>query len=288
MLNYPQIDFIAVDAAGYEAAYITCFPVNSNNNGNSIANEIQSRYGGIFAFFCITGSVEFSLNEHVIKLGEKRMCSFFTSNLYGLIGCSDDFSGYMLFISSYYILNIDSHIAITYFINSYSEPFLQLEEKDADNLELLLHLAAERLKKKEGNFNRELVYHMLMILLHELVDIYERKQRTDKKRPREESLLKDYLILVNKYCEKEHKLGFYAHKLAITPKHLSLTVKKLTGRTGAEWIDYVLLLKIKRMLLNSPLTIQQISDEFNFPDNSAFGKYFKANTGITPRQYRSI
>lgn len=286
MLNYPQIDFIGVDAAGFEAAHIACFSITQKENGYEIADQIQKTYGGIFALFCFRGSVEFSLNEQLISLGERKMCSFFTSNLYRLIQCSKDFSGYMLFISSYYILNIESHIATTYFLNSYSQPFLELEQADSDDLHLLLSLASERLKKNDGNYRKELVYHMLMILLYELVDIYERKQR-DKKRSREENMLKDFLILVNNYCNTEHNLGFYADKLAITPKHMSLTIKKLTGRTGADWIDYVLLLKIKRMLINSPLTIQQIADEFNFPDNSAFGKYFKSKTGITPRQYRS-
>lgn len=285
MLNYPEIDFIGVDAAGFEAAHIACFSISQQSDGNETADQIQRTHGGIFALFCVKGSVEFSLNEQVITLGERKMCSFFTSNLYRLIQCSKDFSGYMLFISSYYILNIESHIATTYFLNSYSQPFLELEPDDANDLGLLLSLAAERLRKNEGNNRKELVYHMLMILLYELVDIYERNQG-DKKSPREENILKDFLILVNRHCEKEHNLGFYAEKLAITPKHMSLTIKKLTGRTGADWIDYVLLLKIKRMLINSPLTIQQIADEFNFPDNSAFGKYFKSKTGITPRQYR--
>lgn len=288
MLNYPHIDFVRADRAGYEGARILCMSIDSNNSGNKIADEMQRKYDGIFALFCFTGSVEFSLNEQVNKLDQRQMSSFFTSNLYKLTGCSDVFTGYLLFLSSYYILNVESHIAITFFLNSYSEPILELQPDDANDLHLLLELASARLTKEERKFSKEVVYYMLMILLHELVEIYERRQGQEKKQPREEGLLKDFLLLINTFCEKEHYLGFYADKLGITPKHLSLTVKKLTGRTAAEWIDYVLLLKIKRMLINSPLSIQQISDHFNFPDNSAFGKFFKLKTGITPRKYRMM
>ncbi len=288
MLNYPNIDFIRADKAGYEAAAIMCLPINSKKRGNEIADEMQHKFDGIFALFCFTGKVEFSLNEKVIKLEQRSMSSFFTSNLYRLVDCSDDFSGYLLFLSSYYILNIESHIAITFFLNSYSEPILEFQPDDAMDLQILLGIASERIIRNDKKFSKEIVYNMLMILLHELVEIYEQKQIQDKKLPREEGLLKDFLLLINSFCEKEHNLGFYAYKLGITPKHLSLSVKKLTGRTAAEWIDYVLLLKIKRMLINSHLTIQQISDHFNFPDNSAFGKYFRSNTGITPRKYRSL
>jgi hypothetical protein len=34
------------------------------------------------------------------------------------------------------------------------------------------------------------------------------------------------------------------------------------------------------------MTIQQISDELNFPSQSFFGKYFKRCEGVSPKEYR--
>ena len=34
-------------------------------------------------------------------------------------------------------------------------------------------------------------------------------------------------------------------------------------------------------------TIQQIADELNFPSQSFFGKYFKKNIGVSPKEYRN-
>lgn len=36
----------------------------------------------------------------------------------------------------------------------------------------------------------------------------------------------------------------------------------------------------------SDLTLKEISDRLNFPDQSSFGRFFKSNTGQSPRTYR--
>ena len=38
---------------------------------------------------------------------------------------------------------------------------------------------------------------------------------------------------------------------------------------------------------NDQLTVQQISDNLNFPTQSFFGKYFKKNVGVSPKFYRN-
>ncbi|WP_369427719.1 helix-turn-helix domain-containing protein [Pontibacter harenae] len=45
-------------------------------------------------------------------------------------------------------------------------------------------------------------------------------------------------------------------------------------------------LEAKVLLQNRTLTVSQVSDLLNFSDQSLFGKFFKANTGISPVEYR--
>jgi AraC family transcriptional activator of pobA len=85
---------------------------------------------------------------------------------------------------------------------------------------------------------------------------------------------------------KERKLDFYANHMHLTPKSLSAAVKKQTGRSAGKWIDDAVLLEAKVLLQNQTLTISQISEMLNFSDQSVFGKFFRANTDISPSQYR--
>ncbi len=96
-----------------------------------------------------------------------------------------------------------------------------------------------------------------------------------------------FITLVQQNFKKERFLSFYADKLEITPKHLSRTMKSLTGFTAVEWIERFVVLEAKVLLKSTNLPIQQIADELNFPSQSFFGKYFKKNMGMSPKEFRN-
>lgn len=97
-----------------------------------------------------------------------------------------------------------------------------------------------------------------------------------------------FISLVQMNFRKQRFLEFYASELGITTKHLSRTVKSDTGHTAAEWIERFVILEAKVMLRSSNLTIQQISNELNFPTQSFFGKYFKKHVGQSPKEFRNM
>lgn len=96
-----------------------------------------------------------------------------------------------------------------------------------------------------------------------------------------------FLKLVKSNFRKEKFLRFYAEKLGVTSQYLSRSVKQQTGISAAEWIERYVLLEAKVLLKSTNLTIQQISDELSFPSQSFFGKYFKKNIGVSPREFRN-
>lgn len=109
----------------------------------------------------------------------------------------------------------------------------------------------------------------------------------DEVRTKPARLSDHYLELVQENFRKERFLDFYADKLEITTKHLSRTVRQQTGYTAVDWIERFVILEAKVLLKSSNLTIQQISDELNFPSQSFFGKYFKKVTGMSPTDFRN-
>ena len=96
----------------------------------------------------------------------------------------------------------------------------------------------------------------------------------------------EFLDLVEKNFKKYRQLDFYADKLCITAKYLSTTVKNNSGISASEWIKRYVILEAQRLLKNSSMTIQQISNELNFPSQTFFSKYFKHQIGLSPKEYR--
>lgn len=96
----------------------------------------------------------------------------------------------------------------------------------------------------------------------------------------------DFMKLVHVHYSRERSVAFYADKLCISPKYLSLLVKETTGKSAAKWIDDFVLMEAKNLLRFSGKNVQQVAYALNFSNQSSFGKYFKHMTGMSPTEYQ--
>ena len=102
----------------------------------------------------------------------------------------------------------------------------------------------------------------------------------------QQELCERFIDLVSDNFKEHRDIGFYADKLCITNKYLSTLLKQETGMTALEWIERNVVLYAKSCLSSTSMTVQQISDELDFPSQSVFGKYFKRVEGVSPKAYR--
>ncbi|TKC62088.1 helix-turn-helix transcriptional regulator [Pedobacter hiemivivus] len=144
-----------------------------------------------------------------------------------------------------------------------------------------------QLTQAAGGFHiEELVRSYIFALVYE-IDAYYRMHIPDAA-----ASLKGHLLftkfrqLLSKNYMREHKLDFYASQLYLLPKSLSAAIKKQTGRPAGKWIDDAVMLEAKVLLQNKTLTVSQISGMLNFSEPSVFGKFFRANSGMSPVEYR--
>lgn len=84
----------------------------------------------------------------------------------------------------------------------------------------------------------------------------------------------------------ERSVAFYASKMCISSKYLTTVVKAASGKTPTEWIREETIKEIERMLCHTQTSIKEIAYRLNFPNASFFGKYFKAQKGMSPKRYR--
>ena len=85
---------------------------------------------------------------------------------------------------------------------------------------------------------------------------------------------------------EERGVAFYADKLCLSPKYLSALVKSICGYTVQELVFRAIIRKSIFWLRNTSKPIQEIADELNFPNASAFGTFFKKQVGLSPFYYR--
>lgn len=97
-----------------------------------------------------------------------------------------------------------------------------------------------------------------------------------------------FMQLLHDNSTERKSVGYYADKLCMSPDYLAQTIKAFSGHTVSYWINETLLQQAKLYMLDAEKSIQQIADILNFSDQSAFGRFFKKNTGKSPAEYRKV
>ncbi len=147
------------------------------------------------------------------------------------------------------------------------------------------------LGNKEHHYAEELNYAYFYILLTDISNsLWTKFGGLDSDKisnlSRSEVIFKSFFDLLIKNIKTETSISFYANELCISNQHLSSVVKKNVKMPIGAFILKIRYEIAVRLLMNSSLSIQQISSSMNFTDQSAFGKFFKKTSGVSPNTYR--
>ena len=105
---------------------------------------------------------------------------------------------------------------------------------------------------------------------------------------RADEVFSQFLRLLETFHMRERGVGFYAGKLALSPKYFSKLVRQASGRGASDWIDSFVIRAARHLLRDTDLSIKEIVFRLNFPDQPSFTKYFKTHAGVTPAQFRKL
>tara|TARA_E500000305_G_scaffold94732_1_gene83846 strand:+ start:122 stop:1075 length:954 start_codon:yes stop_codon:yes gene_type:complete len=106
--------------------------------------------------------------------------------------------------------------------------------------------------------------------------------RTDRR----QVLVQRFQELLDQHINAVRSVASFAAMMAVTPTHLSRTVKAVTGCTAGEIIQDRMLLEAKRQLVFSDHPIAEIAYALDFSSASYFSRFFTARTGETPARFR--
>jgi AraC-type DNA-binding domain-containing proteins len=95
-----------------------------------------------------------------------------------------------------------------------------------------------------------------------------------------------FTALVQQHYKELNTVKQYADLLHISPKHLSETVKQVSGLSALQYIHQTQLTHASNQLLHSGKTVSEIAYELNFENPDYFSVFFKRLTGKTPIQFR--
>lgn len=96
-----------------------------------------------------------------------------------------------------------------------------------------------------------------------------------------------FLANLKKYIRTHRDVSFYARLSYLSPKYFTSLIQKETGHTAAWWIHSQVISEAKMLLhINRDLPIKTIADMLGFSDQASFSRYFKRETGKSPKDFR--
>jgi len=128
--------------------------------------------------------------------------------------------------------------------------------------------------------------YMQLLYLHCASALFLNNNAIPRNKPlRQMVVLKEFFDLVEHFFNTRRDISFYADKLCLAPKYASQVICRASGKKPGEWIRDRVILEAKILLLDGHHNVQQVADALGFPSQSAFGKYFKQATGLSPKEY---
>lgn len=250
-----------------------------------------------YLIICLIDKGELNIlakGEHYcINAGEIMVLSSWTD--VNEIICSDDFHCFVLSVGIEILADISR-------MNRHLRPNLRRNGESAigklilseEEMNILIN-DTKMIMGALGNtthlFLKELTYALFTAFVTDIANfVWQRDEdHTDIEKDdvsRADEIFVHFMSLLEDNIENETSVEFYADKLCISKQYLSLIVKKQTGISIGNIIARHRYERAAKMLRNPKYTVQQVALALSFADQSAFGKFFKKHSKVSPTAYR--
>ncbi len=181
----------------------------------------------------------------------------------------------------------EAEIARTFslFDEQMGHTMIQLNEQDTRSFEGLFAQVQEEYELQEGTDDQQaLLRAAVQFILLRL----QRLSPARKGSPSSEMLhdMRRFKDLLHEQWRTNRSVGSYAANLRFPVKKLAAITRTAVGRTPKQCIQEHVLLEVKRSLMNTGLSIKEISFGAGFDEPTNLVKFFKKATGTTPSEFR--
>ncbi|WP_310993696.1 helix-turn-helix domain-containing protein [Aequorivita marina] len=163
-----------------------------------------------------------------------------------------------------------------------------LLKNDFEDLWFLAGYIARQFQDHQNiNLSNQILRHLNYSFLYSAIDKLDHSnQLASQPTTQKEKLALHFFQNLQTKGDFRLKVSDYAKMQSVTTRHLSATIKQLTGMTAQEIIHRLLLSKAKKELSGSLMPVSEVALELGFIDPYTFSHFFKRNTGMSPSEFR--
>lgn len=170
---------------------------------------------------------------------------------------------------------------------------LHLSEKEAQAITQLTKKIEEEYQQNIDKHSQEIIVANIEMILRYCQRYYSRQFYTRANLNKD--LISKFEQVMHTYYQSESPVEqgvltvkYCAESLAMSSNYLGDLIKNETGRNAKDHIQDFIIERAKTNILGSKATISEIAYGLGFEFPQSFNKLFKAKTGMSPTQYRSL
>lgn len=238
---------------------------------------------------CTSGQAVITINsqQHVLRANISFLLIEFA--LFQVLEVSEDFKVTYCRLSLELCNEIYTHLDDRVLeVTQHSAPDIYTEES-LHAADLIFRSICHLYENKSHAYRNQLLINLAISYAYELYEITNPfvDKQVERMTHTHVYIINHFYDLIFEYHLQNRHVGFYATTLNITERYLHKIVKGTLGITPKQMIDFYMIALIKKMLLTTSLTFQQIADKLNYPDQSALGQFFRRNTEMTLSDFRN-
>ncbi|MDD7725332.1 MAG: helix-turn-helix domain-containing protein [Bacteroidales bacterium] len=262
------------------------FDAGTNASMSAMAQAMEIRNTSFFV--CTSGAAIIEINMGIYEVNQNTEVVLVPDTMFRVVGASPDYKCSYIIVARGLLEALGRRSDINLIRHLIFNPTRVISEEEMrDMVTHIYTLAATISRLKHSELQRIMILNTIGLYLAEISERSRELwgEETVKTSDRQTELFLKFLKRVRDDIGEHRDVEYYAEALSITPRYLSQICKK-RQQSPKRIIDESLCFSAKRLLYGTNMTIQQIAEELNFPDQSVFTRFFRRIVGVTPTEWR--
>ena len=246
------------------------------------------------AILCCKGSIRTTVNRHEYVVGCNDALIVQSGSIVEFLSCSDDLKIIAMAFEDNgndELFNSSTMNANSYIMHRSVPVLMHLDEAEMQQQMRLYKVIRQFYSSVDVAYRSEVVKGYLFVSAASFLSkLGEGGGQEDVlyEGSRENELYLQFMDDLQVYGSKERMVSFYADRCCVSPKYFSKMINLASGKTPIQLIKERVIVEAKVLLNSTDMSIQQIAEALNFPNDSFFCRYFKQEVKVSPMKYREM
>ncbi|MBB4034705.1 AraC-like DNA-binding protein [Dysgonomonas hofstadii] len=254
-----------------------------SKDGHNLNIDYAHRDDYYIFFFIEKGNAKLLIDFKEYELRENTVYYILPGQVHLLVDHSIDTSAWVLIVDRSHVKDKYKEI---FERSSLSKSQIEPNESTIDDLQDCISILERRFSVENQSVSLGVLHDLLSSYIGIIAEVYQ-KGLPIQANKRTTIITFQFKTLLSANYQSLKSPSQYAAKLNISPIYLNEAVKTTTGLTVRECIRNEIIVRAKRLLFHTTMSVKEIALELGYEDWAYFTRMFSKASLLSPTQFRA-